>query len=129
MDHPCVRSMVRRRRVGGGARSREISHRMIGSIPAKKLNLNYFYLGKMAMDGVPHIPQSVRASPMTLTSLASLGVRALVGSLRRPTRCWRRALACKMWINTLAPYWISLTSRLSVTEVMCSSTTTGHYHG
>jgi hypothetical protein len=31
--------MVRRRRVGGGVRSREISHWIIGSIPIKKLKL------------------------------------------------------------------------------------------
>ena len=62
----------------------------------------------VGMKCVPHMPQSVRASPMMLASLASLGVRELVGSLRRPARCWRRALACKMGINTLAPYWMSL---------------------
>src|SRR6266702_1631761 len=33
IDHPCVRLMVRRRRVGGGARSRAMSHWMIGNIP------------------------------------------------------------------------------------------------
>jgi hypothetical protein len=53
---------------------------------------------------------------MMLASLASLGVMELIGSLRRPARCWRRALACKMGINTLAPYCISLTRHLSATE-------------
>ena len=70
-------------------------------------------LGKVGIKHVPHIPQSVRASPMVLASLASLGVRELVGSLRRPARCWRRALACKMGINTLAPYWMSLTRQVT----------------
>ena len=33
IDQPCVRSMVSSRRVGGGARSREIIHWMMGNIP------------------------------------------------------------------------------------------------
>lgn len=77
------------------------------------------------MERVPHIPQSVRASPIMPASLASLGVMELVGSLRRPARCWRRALACKMGINTLAPYWISLTKHLSATEFTCSQNDNG----
>lgn len=56
---------------------------------------------------VPHIPQSVRASPMILASFASFGASALVDSARTPARCCRRALACKIGINTLAPYWMS----------------------
>ena len=56
---------------------------------------------------VPHRPQSARALPMVLASFASFGERELVGWLRTPARCWRRARACRIGISTFAPYWMS----------------------
>jgi hypothetical protein len=39
MDQPCVRSIVCRRRVGGGARSSEIIHWIMGSTPVQRCGL------------------------------------------------------------------------------------------
>ena len=56
---------------------------------------------------VPQRPQSARALLMVLASFASLGATELVGLLRTPARCWRRARACRIGIRTFAPYWMS----------------------
>ena len=99
--------------MGGGVRSREMSHWIVGSKPVvgefgeAKFELCVLCEGERKARHVPHIPQSVRASPMMLASFASFGASALVDSARTPARCCRRALACKMGINTLAPYWMS----------------------
>lgn len=94
-------------------RSREMSHWIVGNKPVvgevgeAKFELRILYEGERKTCDVPHIPQSVRASPMMPASFASFGASALVDSARMPARCCRRALACKIGINTLAPYWMS----------------------
>lgn len=80
-----------------------------GNKPLDDWEYAYFYgsslvLATQNMRHVPQIPQSVRASLIILVNFASLEARELVGSLRRPMRCWRRALACKIGTNTFAEY-------------------------
>ena len=79
MLQPCVRSMVCRRRVGGGERSSEIIHWIMGSTPVGVYAMKDE--GSRVAGGlhVPQRPQSARALLMVLASFASRGATELVG--------------------------------------------------
>ena len=68
--------MVCRRRVGGGERSSEIIHWIMGSTPVGVYAMKDEGLGGLH---VPQRPQSARALLMVLASFASRGAIELVG--------------------------------------------------
>ncbi len=89
----CVRSTVRKRCMGGGARSRAMSHWTMGNIPGYDLRLE----GKGGMpverESTDPINPNVR---VTYCSFASFGTRELVGQSRTRAPCLRRARVCRI---------------------------------
>jgi len=64
-----VRSMVRRRRVGGEARSSEMSHWMVGNMPSlfylyfsRERELRHLFLVRWVKARTPYTPQRARVT-------------------------------------------------------------------